>query len=1458
MRSAVPLILAGCMLVMAVRAQAGADPGRRDFTWTMESLTNDPGLNTAWWIWSDKDMLADPNRTSPLRLTKTIQLDDAVKDAWVRISAQGKYTLFINDKPVGEDTNVWTIEWYDLKPFLRQGQNRFRVDAKSDTSWAGLFVSGRIDETNGGHIDVLSDGSWTAVVMDEAFQTPQGDPKPAGEVVQGINGGFWNNCGRIFEFPPEYYQLNLGVESPGIAWARPYAGPRLRVAAIHPRVKQRDTVELIQRSAMDVRLFPAEIYEFNHQYVRAPFFPHEKGRFYEDAASNIVAAFQTPADVVIFGGVSADEVDGKSLFYDVAAQKLQAFVQNGGGLVYVDGAIPPKLVPTGKKDAKGKELIDKDASYERELTANAISNAPEFLAQGTPFAALPGFYLTEKDVPRGFQKAATIYQYGKGRIVRLNGNIGGTYGLFVDRPGDNNDLHYQIYLSFAIKCILWAAGREPAVQFANFPADVHTEQGHPVALAFDLSGAPAGCELLVSVRSPERNAVLPPQPLFLQGQERGAAVLQPLCRQKQAVKSGAIRLELPVLPAGHYFVDVQALDHGKKANWAVASLVVTSKLDLATCRLSKEYIDVADSKSDSLQATIRLTEPAPADATVHFDVIDNYDRVTVEKDLVVPAGQQAVDAEFSFETFATTLGNIRAELRVKGAPVAIRLTPFTAVRRDWDRYMFTGWFSRSDSHNGNVYLRMLGEQGLDAPRCSGISLDWLNAVDMVGCPGYPAFPRYGAEQIEQADLLKSYGEQARKGTEPQLRFDPMAFNTGDEFTYRGGEENPSRVLAYRKHLEQKYGAIAKLNQTWGSSYTNFGEIFPSLPAAQCKGLLAKGAFYPRETFDAEAATSRNYSRLIDQWLDNYRAYNETARASLHAIKSVLPTARIGCDCPMWPDAFSGHDWYSFLQEFDYFAPYGRCGEIIPEREARSYFHPEKGQFIGLTYGGYLYMAFNRKEELNDVDWQWWRIWSGLFQGFTSLWWYNFSPGADEGNVAPGFQPYPTLQKPAEAIGRFRNGIYDLLNPRKVRRDYGPIAIQDSIVSRLAVAFAPEDFSGGGLGHNMDTHLLLRILEEQAGYNFTFVADPQLTQGELQKYKVLMMPLSLAVGAKEAAAMRQFAERGGILIADIRPGVFNGSGKWDDSQVVPNLFGLSFKQSLSRKMVAGDLQGELFGKKISIPAGQPFPADPAVELMGAKALCTVEGIPLVTCNQVGKGYAICLNIPFNYYREYMLDSHYAYFGDATHNRMIKTILTSLFDALDVKAPLKVDMAGGGEWPYWMDVAYFPDGRAQYIGVTKGRKTDNEASYEVTVQPKAKGHVYDVLAGKYLGELDAIPMTVNRVDVKLFAVLPYKMEGVEVKLDDAAIHRGDILKGHVRIRCDGSPVRHVINVRAVRPDGQRPLYLVRNLTTVEGGVLRRGGAAEFALPFAWNEPAGTWKLEFTDVATGTRATVDVTVK
>lgn len=1392
----------------------------KNYWWTSGAdWKMDPILMKAYWIWNDKDMLSDLDRSKEFVFTKEIYLDNNVKKADILISAQGKYTLFINEKEVGTDDNVITLEQYDIKPFLKKGNNKFEIRAKSDTWFSGLFLCGTIELINRKKIEIISDKTWNIREIEKT------ESKPAEELVRGVNGGFWNNVGRIMVMPEEWYRLNTKLKTPGIPWAKPYGGKKVKVLAIIPRGKQRDIVELIHRSDFEITTVFSDGYKWKKGQI-APFFPNIKGMSPEEIKNELKKSLKSSYDVIIFGGIqiNGDAEDRikcmEDIFYGTLAEPIKSMVSKGTGLIYIEGTIPPKT----SSDKK-----EKDVSFEKELTANPVNSIPDFLIKEVPFSNLPVKF------------PAKLYSYGKGRIVQLSRNFSTGYGLLAN-PSDNNDLHYEYYISFAIKTILWAGSKEPEIRFKKFPEFflINQDNKEPENFSFILSNVPSGSEVIFTIRLPEKNFLLPEKPLTTNGIERGQWVVRPVYEKKQKLSSGKevfVNLKIPQLPAGKYFLDAVITKNGKKITWATTSLIIESKISIKEINLSKNVIDIADGKTDEIQADIILTEPAPANTSLSVSLIDNYDRILEEKDIKLNIGDKTTKVIFPIKSFYTTLGKVRVELLIDKKPVDIKLARFTTIRRDWDKFTFFGWTAGPTGHIGNIYLRVLGEIGLDASRHAQIDFNWLEARDIVSLPGYPAFPRYGAEKIEHEKLIKEYVEKAKKIAESQIPFDPIAFNNGDEFYYRRNENQPSRIIGFRKFLKEKYQNIGTLNRVWDASYNSFDEIKPLWGKTEEEEYLKK------------AHTTRNYSRIIDQWLDNYRAYNETAIVSKNAIKQIYPYARVGVDCPMWPDATSGHDWYTFMQEFDYFAPYGRGGEVIPEKQARSYKRP--GQFIGLEYGGYLYMAFNRKEELTDTGWHKWRLWNGFLNGFTSIWWYQLTPPGLECNIGPGFEPYPTLKIATDEIDKIRNGYYDLF--KKLKRDYGKVAIHDSIISRLAGNFLPLEFASGNFGHNMNTHVLMHILETICGYQYTFVSDQQIASGELEKYKVLFLPCSFAIGENVGKKIRKFIEEGGIVIADIRPGILDGNGKWDESQNIPKLFGISYNKSLGRKLVKGIIEGEIFGKKIKIIPEQVFPVDPSLKLETGKPLCMIDGIPLIITNEIGKGKTICLNIPFTYYRGFnMPDSLYAYWGDENHNKLISSIINELFEILGIERVVNISIPESKEnWIFGLEIAYFNDGETEYIGVTKRRKDDEEKPVKILLYGKREGFVYDMFTGEFIGKTNNWNVIVNPVDVKLFSILPYKVDGIDIIFDKNEIKRGGEIKGKIKILCNSKPIRHIINIKVIRPDGKLVSYLQKNLET-------KNGFAEFSLSISLNEPEGEWKLIFTDVATRISKTEKILIK
>ena len=95
-----------------------------------------------------------------------------------------------------------------------------------------------------------------------------------------------------------------------------------------------------------------------------------------------------------------------------------------------------------------------------------------------------------------------------------------------------------------------------------------------------------------------------------------------------------------------------------------------------------------------------------------------------------------------------------------------------------------------------------------------------------------------------------------------------------------------------------------------------------------------------------------------------------------------------------------------------------------------------------------------------------------------------------------------------------------------------------------------------------------------GLTFDFIASPQVEAGGLDpgRFKVFVMPLSLAVSRREAAAIESFARAGGIVIADAAPGLFDDHCAWAPAGQLSELFGMDAGSSEKRALRAPKATG----------------------------------------------------------------------------------------------------------------------------------------------------------------------------------------------------------------------------------------------------------------------------------------------
>ena len=1365
------------------------------------NAAENPLFHEAYWIWNEKDALVKKHVSH--FFSKKFRVDAPAAAASVQITAEGPCTVFLNGHLLGVDDRWYNLSSYDLKPFLETGENELRVRVSPNNWYAGLFGAARILLENGKYIEIVTDRKWQAWTQDDPV------PGNAVEIVKGVDGGFWNNVTPV-EMPALHNRVNTGLDTPNIPWAKPYAGSKPKVLVILPRKVQMDVVELMRRLDMEVTVVFSDYYREDR---RQPFFRAVQGALKKDIIDNLRKAFKGSYDVILLGSVPQD------VFYGAVAGPLEKLVKEGTSLIYTRLPLGPK------KD--GQSNINEN--FVDVLTNLPAESPPSFLEIGMPFERLPGFQLSQKGSKKGFSEYVSLCRLAKGRIARIHKP--GRDMLFTPDDG-KDDLRYEYYQLFLIKLVLWAIRSEPEVRFVNLPEKMvwnkHDLKKKYLELRLENEGGKGAYSVVLAVRAAQSVFDIPDIPMAVPGLHRTEKLLQPVYEARFKVKPGEdVRSLLPDLPDGEYFVDAQISQKGKKINWAVTHLKVNSELRIEKTVLKPEFLDYSSKKTAQLAVTVFITQEMPAEGKVRISIIDNHDRLVHDEEVLVHEGVSQFSKEIDVPIIPTTLLNVRAELEVKGKTADLAVTPLTAVHHDRERFAFVGWaHAGTESRQQKVLARVLAGLGFNAQRGTKGSFERLEVADIRALPGA------GGRRTGQIDTDPKVTENEREKLQALARknlpFDPFAYVTSDEVRYGGGEGLPKRVRQFQHSLKAQYGTIDALNKQWDSGFSSFENI-PAITGKVEKGLKD------------EAKKTLNFSPMVDQYLENCRVYAENFGMYQNALHAVDPSARFGIESVLWPWPNSCFDWYQILQNIRFFSPYGREGDLQTYEYARSFARPDT--VLGMTYGAYIYNGFVRRSENADLEFQRWRPWNALMRGFDCVYWYSNGPAVESG-VGMGMEPYPALVEAADQIREINRGFYTLL--KKAEKQYDPVAVHYSVRSNKVSTYF-NDF--GNLPWNV--HMLIRILQDCVPVSYTFISTQQIEAGALSAYKVLIMPLSQSVSLKEAENIRQFVEKGGVVVADIRPGICDGHGKFGANHIMQALFGIGYEKTLGRAKTLCSVTGRYMdipfeNRKITIPL------DPAARLNGAAAALKADGdIPLVISNRVGKGTAVCLNMPFNNFQYYPTpDSLYSYLADPQYATIIGNVLKTVLKAHQFKRIAEVQTPDG-KWPWGLETWYAVDGQAKYVGLTKRRGAKDEKKYPIEVLLPDSGHLYDMFSGEYLGSGNIWSTTVSPADVQLLSILPYRVEGLEISFYGHNVERGATIEGKVQVETGKSEaVRHVVHLDVIRPDGSTVGYLARNLEIKEGNGV-------FAVPIALNEPLGKYELIFTDVATRTKRVITINV-
>jgi len=355
---------------------------------------------------------------------------------------------------------------------------------------------------------------------------------------------------------------------------------------------------------------------------------------------------------------------------------------------------------------------------------------------------------------------------------------------------------------------------------------------------------------------------------------------------------------------------------------------------------------------------------------------------------------------------------------------------------------------------------------------------------------------------------------------------------------------------------------------------------------------------------------------------------------------------------------------------------------------------------------------------------------------TSAWWYYtcFDPDLTPSQSGQDLTEYYQLVK--SGLGKL------MLNVERIAQ---PIAMHYSFPSANAVWITDGNSLKRPYSKNFDRffenrNMWDRILSE-LGYQYSWIAHEQLEKGGLNtnKYKIFILPNSIALSKKEADEIRIFVQNGGILIADAQPGLMDEHAKWLKMGALDDVF------------------------------GSPVAKGPVVN--GYKI------------TNYGNGKVYLLN-------KFVMD----YKSDPA---LVSRISDAMTDA-GIIAPVKI-IAKDGKQLQDCETFYYKNSDIDYIGIVRG-VVENKDKIPVTIVLSEKAFVYESLSGKFIGFTDKIQDELVSSDIRLYSILSEKAGKFLLKFNKNKVKQGDIVECTIFQNVSSAKdINYIMKIDVFQPDG-----------------------------------------------------------
>jgi hypothetical protein len=630
------------------------------------------------------------------------------------------------------------------------------------------------------------------------------------------------------------------------------------------------------------------------------------------------------------------------------------------------------------------------------------------------------------------------------------------------------------------------------------------------------------------------------------------------------------------------------------------------------------------------------------------------------------------------------------------------------------------------------------------------------------------------------------------------------------------------VAAFRASLAKQYRTVDAMNVQLGTNYTDWAEVTP-IPLADAVKQEQIPLWVVFRKFIGE-----QFCEYFGQHADLVKRYD--------------PTATIGINMDN-NGPFSGVDPYLFGKRMGYLSGY-------PTREMQEDLLLIRS-CAPLFQSWVSYTDSALPEAKSSYAWE---TWYSLLQGASGVMYFIDRAATGEFNKWALFdnvqQPNEKGQAIARVVRQARQSVTGLL-PHAAPVCDG-IAIVYSPSSNLLRCALDKQHDSGQRFHDPAyanneygmrpnhrrshcEHSFVELLTSM-GYHIEYLPDEEISGETLQQYRTVFLASTVSLHPDAVRALEQFAQQGGILIADWLAGHANTSGNEDTAirEQCSRLFGIE-RRPLSEVVAPAPTQ---ITAHLDNDRQLPLTmlGKEALILNGGKALGShADGTPALVVHPVGNGKTVYLNgVPRVDGSSRAVLEHLLHDGGVS---------PSPFRAVAIDAELH-------SYSPWTFTRYAL-GSTRIYGLLRDYRTSDLPAL-ATVQLDDGAWVYDLLTGESLGFRAEVNDHLSKAECAVYAALPYRVTGVTVTAP-ARVMAGKKLECSVQVitASQGEASRHAFLFTVTLPDGSTPEWGRRV-------VVGEHGSAQVSYPVAMNAPHARWQITVRDLNTGQTGSTCVEVQ